>query len=164
MLNGNTADQVEETPPAYSANLANGRYLNFEGLKAFWKLIKDNFASTESLSTKQDKLTEAQLTAVNSGITSALVTQIGTNKTNIATNTSNLSSHASNKSNPHEVTKAQVGLGNVVNTGDSAEPTENGETKFTTGGAYKLKSDIDQKIGSSSYIYTSWIMKINLDS
>lgn len=38
--------------------------------------------------------------------------------------------------NPHQVTKSEVGLGNVVNTGDSAIPTENGTTKFTTGGAY----------------------------
>ena len=34
------------------------------------------------------------------------------------------------------VTKSDVGLGDVVNTGDSATPTENGTTKFTTGGAY----------------------------
>ena len=36
-------------------------------------------------STKQDKLTTSQLTAVNSGITSDLVAQIGTNKTSIET-------------------------------------------------------------------------------
>lgn len=34
------------------------------------------------------------------------------------------------------VTKSDVGLGDVVNTGDSATPVENGTTKFTTGGAY----------------------------
>lgn len=87
--------------------------------------------------------TAEQWASITSGITSALVTQIGTNKTNIATNTSNLSSHTSNKSNPHSVTKAQVGLGNVANTGDSATPTQNGTTKFTTGGAYTLKQSID---------------------
>ena len=31
---------------------------------------------------------------------------------------------------------SDIGLGNVVNTGDSATPVENGTTKFTTGGAY----------------------------
>ena len=36
-------------------------------------------------STKQDKLTTSQLTAVNSGITSELVAQIGTNKTSVET-------------------------------------------------------------------------------
>lgn len=34
------------------------------------------------------------------------------------------------------VTKNDVGLGSVANTGDSAVPVENGTTKFTTGGAY----------------------------
>jgi hypothetical protein len=34
------------------------------------------------------------------------------------------------------VSKSDVGLGNVVNTGDSATPTSGGTTKFTTGGAY----------------------------
>lgn len=34
------------------------------------------------------------------------------------------------------VTKSDLGLGNVVNTGDSATPVAGGTTKFTTGGAY----------------------------
>lgn len=34
----------------------------------------------------------------------------------------NLNSHTSNKSNPHGVTKAQVGLGNVDNTSDKNKP------------------------------------------
>lgn len=51
-------------------------------------------------------------------------------------NVSNLNSHINNTSNPHNVTKSQVGLGNVVNTGDSATPVSGGTTKFTTGGAY----------------------------
>lgn len=38
-----------------------------------------------------------------------------------ATNSS-LSSHTNNKSNPHQVTKAQVGLGNVNNTSDADKP------------------------------------------
>ena len=41
------------------------------------------------------------------------------------------------------VTKSGIGLGSVVNTGDSATPTENGTDKFTTGGAYVLKTGID---------------------
>ena len=62
----------------------------------------------------------------------------------IAKAISSLISHLGNKSNPHGVTKAQVGLGNVVNTGDSATPTNGGTTKFTTGGAYTLKQSIDK--------------------
>ena len=62
----------------------------------------------------------------------------------IAKAISSLISHIGNKKNPHGVTKAQVGLGNVVNTGDSATPENGGTTKFTTGGAYTLKQSIDK--------------------
>lgn len=58
------------------------------------------------------------------------------------------SSHYNNTSNPHSVTKDQVGLGNVANTGDSATPTENGTEKFTTGGAYtELNKKVDKVSG-----------------
>ena len=41
-----------------------------------------------------------------------------------------------------------VGLGSVVNTGDSATPMENGTTKFTTGGAYtELAKKVDKVTG-----------------
>lgn len=60
----------------------------------------------------------------------------GTVDTTSYATASNLSSHISNTSNPHKVTKSQVGLGSVVNTGDSATPVNGGTTKFTTGGAY----------------------------
>ena len=62
-----------------------------------------------------------------------------------------ISNHIGNTSNPHSVTKAQVELGNVVNTGDSSTPAFQGTEKFTTGGAYTLENDIKdwvQKTGS----------------
>lgn len=40
----------------------------------------------------------------------------------IQANTSNISSHTSDTSNPHKVTKEQLGLGNVDNTSDSDKP------------------------------------------
>ena len=58
------------------------------------------------------------------------------------------SDHYSNTSNPHSVTKSQVGLGSVVNTGDSATPVSGGTTKFTTGGAYtELAKKVDKVSG-----------------
>ncbi len=46
------------------------------------------------------------------------------------------------------VTKSDVGLGNVVNTGDSATPVSGGTTKFTTGGAYtELAKKVDKETG-----------------
>ncbi|SEA79197.1 hypothetical protein SAMN04487851_11439 [Prevotella sp. tc2-28] len=56
--------------------------------------------------------------------------------------------HINNTSNPHGVTKVQVGLGDVVNTGDSATPVSGGTTKFTTGGAYtELAKKVDKVTG-----------------
>lgn len=53
-----------------------------------------------------------------------------------------LTSHTNNKSNPHAVTKAQVGLGNVDNTSDANKPIStatqnalNGKQATVTGGA-----------------------------
>lgn len=40
----------------------------------------------------------------------------------ITTITTSLNSHINNKSNPHSVTKTQIGLGNVDNTSDKNKP------------------------------------------
>ena len=60
-------------------------------------------------------------------------------------------------SNPHNVTKAQVGLGNVVNTGDSDTPVSGGTTKFTTGGAYvELEKKTDKVTGATENNFVSF--------
>ena len=60
----------------------------------------------------------------------------------------NLETHINNKSNPHKVTKAQVGLGNVDNTSDANKPISNatqtalnGKFSATDGNALKQKVD-----------------------
>ena len=46
------------------------------------------------------------------------------------------------------ITPANIGLGNVVDTGDSATPVKGGTTKFTTGGAYtELNKKVDKVQG-----------------
>lgn len=87
--------------------------------------------------TKQDKLNGDQLNAVNSGIDVNKVRDYDNHIQDII-------------SNPHHVTKEQVGLGNVANTGDSATPTAGGVEKFTTGGAHTLKSDLERQINDLS--------------
>ena len=95
-----------------------------------------------------EKTTRANADTALEGKITTEVSRATTAENNLSTSISsvstNLSSHTGNKDNPHEVTKAQVGLGNVVNTGDSATPTSGGTTKFTTGGAYTLKQSIDK--------------------
>lgn len=70
---------------------------------------------------------------------------------------SNLSSHVNNDNNPHNVSKAQVGLGSVVNTGDSATPTVNGTEKFTTGGAYTLSRNMQETMDNRIANAESWV-------
>lgn len=60
----------------------------------------------------------------------------------------NLETHISNKSNPHSVTKVQVGLGNVDNTSDANKPISNatqtalnGKFSATDGNALKQRVD-----------------------
>ena len=65
-------------------------------------------------------------------------------------NASDISSHTSNTNNPHSVTASQVGLGNVVNTGDSDTPVSGGTTKFTTGGAYTELNKKADKVASAT--------------
>ena len=52
-------------------------------------------------------------------------------------------------------TKSSLGLDNVVNTGDSDTPTSGGTTKFTTGGAYTLKQDVDKAYKTSDSAETT---------
>lgn len=52
--------------------------------------------------------------------------------------------------NPHNVTATDVGLGNVINTGDSDTPVSGGTTKFTTGGAYTELNKKADKVTSAT--------------
>ena len=70
---------------------------------------------------------------------------------NAVTNVNNnLTRHINDQNNPHAVNKSQVGLSYVVNTGDSSEPVSNGTDKFTTGGAFALKTSLEAKINNLS--------------
>lgn len=60
----------------------------------------------------------------------------------------NLETHINNKSNPHEVTKDQVGLGNVDNTSDANKPISNAtqnalNSKFNASDGNALKQTIE---------------------
>lgn len=63
-------------------------------------------------------------TATNAIIsaTDSVLSAFGKLQAQITANLSTLSAHISNTSNPHSVTKAQVGLGNVDNTSDANKP------------------------------------------
>ncbi len=87
-------------------------------------------------SLNNSSFTSAQWDAINSGITSALVGQIGTNQ-------SNISSHVGNTSNPHGVTKSQVGLGHVDDTSDADKPV-------STAQQTALDGKLDKQTGTTT--------------
>lgn len=87
--------------------------------------------------------TQAQWDAINSAITATKVTDYD--------------NHLLNTSNPHNVTKEQVGLGNVDNTSDATKKTNftgsiaSGNTGFATGGAvYNALADKQNTIDGSN--------------
>ncbi|MBO7042953.1 hypothetical protein J6W34_00020 [bacterium] len=76
-------------------------------------------AQQTALNLKADKSTTYTKTQVDDAL--ALKLDSTTAASTYATQTS-LSNHTSNTSNPHSVTKAQIGLGNVDNTSDANKP------------------------------------------
>jgi hypothetical protein len=79
----------------------------------------------------------------------SLTTGIANNTAAIAgkANQSDLTSHTSNTSNPHSVTKTQIGLGNVDNTSDANKPV-------STAQATAIAGKLD-KVSTASKIYAT---------
>lgn len=70
----------------------------------------------------------------------------------IASAPNKLNSHMADTNNPHNVTKAQIGLGDVVNGGLDTTPTASSNNYVTSGG---VKAYVDSAIGSvSGFSYT----------
>lgn len=81
----------------------------------------------------------------NSDIMSALQSAIG-NKANVA----DLNTHTSDTSNPHGVTKEQVGLGNVDNTSDMDKPVSTATQEALDSRASKFHASSNNNYGAGS--------------
>ena len=90
-------------------------------------------------------ITESELSSTISETVSTLSKSIGLVEDEIT-------SHTSNTSNPHNVTKSQIGLGSVINAGQTATPASGSTSYFTAGGAYALKQSIDAKADKDTAI------------
>lgn len=120
---------VVENASDYTANTLSGTWrFKYSGV---WETDGKNGWIPE-YQVNEEPLTSEQVYAINSGITSDKV--------------SSYDAHLIDTSNPHSVTKSQVGLGDVVNSGDSDIPIEGGTTKFTTGGAFTELAKKNNKI------------------
>jgi hypothetical protein len=93
--------------------------------------------------------------------TQELEAQVRANTNNIEINKTNISAHIDDKTNPHDVTKAQVGLSNVDNTSDSNKPVSTAQqtaidTSLSTSKAYtdtkieELRNTINNNTGGGT--------------
>lgn len=82
-------------------------------------------------------------TATNAVITAtdSILTALGKLQKQISDNLTTLTSHTSNTSNPHSVTKTQVGLGNVDNTSDATKVVASA-AKLTTARTIGATGDV----------------------
>ena len=85
--------------------------------------------------------TAAQWAALNSGITASLV--------------SAYNAHIADKNNPHEVTKAQVGLGNVDNTSDLNKPISTATQTAIATIETAYGATLEFTVNSSTYVLTA---------
>ena len=103
-----------------------------EGIDAKAQQALDN--SVEALETAEEAKELAEDTAETVGTFDTRITQAEQNATDaksIAQTTSgNLTTHTGNTNNPHQVTKAQIGLGNVDNTSDLNKPVSTATQNF----------------------------------
>lgn len=114
--NGNPFTSLADLQ-AYSGTVTNNDYAFVTGTDSDGNTYYDRYKASVSggvvtwakeYRLNNSSFTAAQWAAISSGITSALV--------------SSYSSHIANTNNPHNVTKTQVGLGNVDNTSDADKP------------------------------------------
>ena len=105
------------------------RITEYEKLYYFLKLLND----------KLDAVDEK-----HKGISDELRDNIENNASSILQNAANLTAHKNDKDNPHDITKAQVGLGNVPNYSATDSLTDGSSSKTATAKATKtLKDTLD---------------------
>lgn len=129
-----------------------------------------------SLNTKVDKVVGKELSDNN--LTNLLKSNYGNNTTWRITNGDNLTNHLTNISNPHNITKNQVGLGNVDNTSDINKPlssstisaltskvdTAVGERLINTGEIIKLSNQTGINTGNQDISLTGQTLSLSSGS
>ena len=81
-------------------------------------------------------------------------TLANTANTKATTATTNLSTHTSNTNNPHNVTKAQIGLTNVDNTADANKPLSTPQKSYVDGKVTDLTTLINTKASNATQTKT----------
>ena len=98
-------------------SLSNEDILMYESSSGKWKNRPFSTRVRDVVLTGLSVATNAAITAADS-----ILGALGKLQAQVTANLSTLSSHVANTSNPHSVTKAQVGLSNADNTSDANKP------------------------------------------
>ena len=94
-----------------------------------------------------DKADKSEIETLQSNINSkADQSDLEALQTSVSTNESTLGDHTSNNSNPHSVTKEQVGLGEVDNTSDANKPVSVAQQEAITNSVTESKGYTDTKV------------------
>ena len=96
-----------------------------------------NLNTTDAVNKAHEHTNFSVLNGTEESFTTALKNAYNSAVSWITTNGTNLINHITNYSNPHSVTKSQVGLGSVDNTSDADKPISN-----ATQGALNNKADL----------------------
>lgn len=91
---------------------------------------------------------------INKPISTAQSQKFNELSQSISDNSDTITNHIANKSNPHEVTKDQVGLGNVTNAGMDSSPIDKSTNYVTSGG---VKTYVDNSVSGVSSTITDHI-------
>lgn len=135
---------VDDLSPSQATH--SGKFLKTDGVNASWETIPgggDMLASVYDPTSvvgdafDMDNMAEGADTKI---MTAAERTKLGhisvTQAVDLDTIESNLASHIANTSNPHSVTKSQVGLSNVDNTSDATKQAATLLAAFPVGSIY----------------------------
>lgn len=143
------ADKLAKVPSTIYSNLTGvEQFESTVAINAQYRNIVDNTDNNKQLVIQAATSTRS---GVMSGPDKAKLNGLKTGSeiaSDINAVQSNLETHINNKTNPHEVTKAQVGLGNVDNTADTDKPISTAtqtalDAKFSLTEGNSLKTTAD---------------------
>ena len=133
----NTSDATKKTN--FTGSIASGNTGFVTGGDAYTALAgkAGTSVATTSANGLMSSIDKTKLDGIETGAQKNTITGVKGN------------SESSYRTGNVNITASNIGLGSVVNTGDSATPTSGGTTKFTTGGAY---TELNKKENTSNKV------------
>ena len=120
---------------------------NIENVNNYAKSIENNLNSEISTRQNNDLLHDTKINEVENNLNSEISRATNAENT-LSSRCDTYDSHIANSDNPHNVTKSQIGLGNVTNVSTTDTITLNSENNITSGAVYTaLENKVDKVSG-----------------